>query len=117
MGVETGKAMAEWAKGDGTGQEQKKILDAARDAARKGKEGFSAWWAENKEHRPLANTIIDQLKSLAAEADANRERQDEDDPFANEQEDTPTPEQLAEAERQAREWAEEQAKRDREAGQ
>ncbi|WP_245514018.1 hypothetical protein [Antarcticimicrobium luteum] len=34
MGVETGRAMAEWAKGQGNAQKQKEILDRARAEAR-----------------------------------------------------------------------------------
>lgn len=97
MGVETGRAMAVWAKGQGEAQRQKDILDAARDAARNGTDAFKAWWAEHPADRPLANTIIDQLKELCTAAD----RADGalgDNPFGDD-EPGMTPEQQAELER------------------
>lgn len=102
MGVETGRAMAEWAKGQGNAQEQKAILDAAREEARKGTEAFTAFWnlPETKENRPLLRTILDQCKSLAAEADRMAVSDEDDDPFASDraaEEDGPTEEQKAAA--------------------
>lgn len=96
MGADTGRAMAEWAKGQGDAQAQKEILDAARAEARKGTEAFTAWWQANKQHRPLVSTIIEAIKATCAEADAHAARQaDDEDPFGLA---TPTPEQLADAE-------------------
>lgn len=69
LGVETGAAMAEWAKGQGEAQRQKEVLDAARKAARNGTAAFSAWWRDHPEDRRLANTIIDDLKDICATAD------------------------------------------------
>lgn len=94
---ETGRAMAVWAKGQGEAQRQKDVLDAARDAARNGTEAFKTWWAEHRADRPLANTIIDQLKELCTAAD----RADGalgDDPFGDDALGM-TPEQQAELER------------------
>lgn len=47
------------------------VLEAARKAARGGKADFAAWWKANPQCRPIANEIIDELKELAAEADAD----------------------------------------------
>ena len=69
MGIETGRAMAAWAKGQSDAQRQKDTLDAARAAAREGTEAFRAWWAAHPDSRKLANTIIDQIKDLCAAAD------------------------------------------------
>ncbi|MDK3016511.1 AAA family ATPase [Pseudodonghicola flavimaris] len=103
MGAETGRAMAEWAKGQGDAQRQKEVLDHARAEARKGKEAFTAFWAsdEGKAHRALIKTIIEECQRLAAEADAEAERAD-DDPFADTAErGEPTAEELAKAEAEA----------------
>ncbi|WP_417548693.1 ATP-binding protein [Marinobacter segnicrescens] len=99
MGEDTGRAMAEWAKGQGDAAAQKAILDAARDVARKGTDAFTAYWNsdEVRANRPLLRTIIESLKELAASADADAGEADSDDPFGT----TPTPEQLAAAEAEA----------------
>lgn len=82
MGVDTGRAMAEWANGQGDAQRQKEILDTARAEARKGTDAFKAWWAANPDARPLAMTIIEALKEACAEADSHAARQlDNSDPF------------------------------------
>ncbi|NDV52139.1 AAA family ATPase [Salipiger sp. PrR003] len=82
MGVETGRAMAEWAKGQGNAQKQKELLDRARTEARKGKEAFMTFWnsPEGKEHRELLRTILEECQRLAHEAEAKAEQND-DDPF------------------------------------
>lgn len=82
MGVETGLAMAEWARGQGDSQRQKDILDAARAEARKGKDAFTAFWnsGTGKENRPLLRTILDECQKIAAEADQTASA-DDDDPF------------------------------------
>lgn len=100
MGVETGRAMAEWAKGQGNAQRQKEILDRARSEARKGAEAFRTFWNsdEGKEHRALLRTILDECQGLAQEADAAA-AQNDDDPFGLPPVDTGlTPEQRAELE-------------------
>lgn len=80
MGVETGRAMAEWAKGQGEAQRQKEVLDAARAQARQGTEAFTAWFKANESLRPVARTIIDELKSICADADRLASQPD-DEPF------------------------------------
>lgn len=81
MNEATGRAMAEWAKGQGNAQAQKDILDRARDAARKGKDAFTAYYNsdEGKTNRQLIKTILGQCQDLAGAADA--ETQDDGDPF------------------------------------
>lgn len=84
MGVQTGRAMAEWAKGQGDAQRRKEILDEARTQARLGKVEFTKWWGANKgEKQNIAKSIIEELQRLAEEADAQRTSFDQDDPFAN----------------------------------
>ena len=82
MGVETGRAMAAWAKGQGDAQAQKQLLDDARAAARQGRDAFTAFWNSDrgKEHRALLRSILDECQSLAREADAEA-RTDDTDPF------------------------------------
>ncbi|MGH1414864.1 MAG: AAA family ATPase [Pelagimonas sp.] len=95
MGEPTGRAMAEWAKGQGDAQQQKELLDKARDEARKGRNAFTAFFNsdEGKENRALIRTILAECQELAKDADASAE--DSDDPFANEKP-TLSPEQEAE---------------------
>ena len=92
MGVDTGRAMAEWARGQGDAQRQKEILDAAREQARRGTAAFTEWFKSNPEYRPVVRTIIDSLKATCAEADTAANQAD-DDPFP-----TPSPESIAAAE-------------------
>lgn len=66
---ETGRKMGEWARNQGDGAEQKRILDLARSAAREGTAAFTRFWQENKQHRPLVNTIIEDCQTLAKAAD------------------------------------------------
>lgn len=107
MGVETGRAMAEWAKGQGDAQKQKEILDHARSQARLGSEAFTKWWnsEEGKEARPVARTIMEDLKALCTAADRDAAT-DDDNPFATTEDDAPdagmTPEQRVEYEAAAR---------------
>lgn len=99
MGVETGRAMAEWAKGQGDAQRQKEVLDGARAAARQGTDAFKVWWRDHPEDRRIANTIIDSLKELCADADRTAHQSD-DDPFATD-DPIPSAEELARAEAEA----------------
>jgi hypothetical protein len=101
MTEETGRAMAEWARGHGDMQAQKAAMDAARDVARKGREAFLAWWATvDRAGRDKLHPIIEELKGIAAEADEAAKAGD-DNPFGLPPLD-PTPEQLAQAEAEAR---------------
>lgn len=99
MGVDSGRAMAEWAKGQGDAQRQKEVLDGARAAARQGTEAFKVWWRDHPEDRRIANTIIESLKELCADAD-RAAHQSDDDPFATD-DTTPSAEELARAEAEA----------------
>lgn len=111
MGVETGRAMAEWAKGQGDAQQQKDLLDKARDIAREGTARFTDWWKseEGISARPVARTIIEELKAIAEAADRDSLAIG-DNPFASEAEDSLSPEQRAEIAA-----AEEQFRREQEA--
>lgn len=84
MNEATGRAMAEWAKGQGDAQAQKAILDRARDHARCGREAFIAFYQsdEGRKHRALIKTILDECQRLADQADAAQKADDDDDPFA-----------------------------------
>lgn len=81
MGVETGRAMATWAKGQGDAQAQKEILDEARTVARMGSAAFTDWFKANPNKRPIARTIMDALKEICDEADALAVAEESDDPF------------------------------------
>ena len=112
MGVETGRKMAEWAKGQGDAQRQKEVLDEARAEARKGTEAFTAWWKANADKRPIAKTIIADLQAMCAEADKEASA-DETHPF--DRASTATDTELHDAIRdeaadEARRYAEEQAR-------
>lgn len=102
MGVETGRAMAEWAMGQGDAQRQKELLDKARDEARKGKAAFTEFWngADGKANRALLRTVLDECQGLAKAADAAQQAND-DDPFDNPEDAAPTPEEMARAEEEA----------------
>lgn len=82
MGVETGRAMAEWAMGKGEGRDQKLILDQVRAEARKGRDAFATWWKTNADKRQLANTILPELQELAEAAEERARQTISDDPFA-----------------------------------
>lgn len=98
MGVETGRAMAEWAKGQGDAQKLKETLDRARDVAREGTEAMRAWWKSNRDQASVARTILTELQDLSASADRDA-AQVEDNPFASASgDDTLTPEQRDELE-------------------
>lgn len=116
MGEDTGRAMAEWANGQGDAQAQKAVLDAARAAARGGREAFLTFYnsAEGKANRQLISTIMDDLKRIADEADAARVSSDDDDPFGDDSGETPSEEEMARAEKEAQEEIE-RMNREREA--
>ena len=71
MGEQTGRAMAEWAKGQDAAQRDKEVMDLARDKAREGTDAFTAWWGtdEGKAARPLVRPIMEEVKALCADAD------------------------------------------------
>ncbi|WP_422073970.1 AAA family ATPase [Tranquillimonas rosea] len=79
----TGRAMAEWAQGGGNAQQQKQILDEAREAARGGKAAFTEFWNSEtgKANRPLIKTILEDCQRVAQEADRAAQSSDSDDPF------------------------------------
>lgn len=83
MGTNTGRAMAEWANGEGGAQRQKATIDAARLIARKGHSAFLEYW--NSEAGKLARgalrPIIDELRDIAADADRQAAEEASDDPF------------------------------------
>lgn len=82
MDENTGRRMAEWAMGGGDGRDQKAALDEARTEARKGTDAFRSWWQKNPDRRAVANTILSELQTLAAEADADARQSASDDPFS-----------------------------------
>lgn len=79
---ETGRRMAEWAKGNGDAQKQKQAMDHAREVARSGTDAFTAWWqsAEGKAARDAIRPIVPELRDLAQRADEVRSAGD-DEPF------------------------------------
>jgi hypothetical protein len=83
MSEDTGRAMAEWAKGQGGAQAQKELMDLARGKARQGKAKFLEWWntAEGKAARAVVRPIMDDIDRICADADAALNVSD-DDPFA-----------------------------------
>lgn len=85
MCEDTGKAMAEWAKGQGGAQKQKEVMDHAREVARSGTEAFTAWWQsdEGRSVRSIVRPIMEEIKALCASADAEASRSD-DEPFGTE---------------------------------
>ena len=93
LGVDTGRAMAEWARGGGGAQAQKEVLDAARAAARGGKEALQAHYRGlSAEHKRLVSTIIDEVKQIALDAEQHQAApeelfdQDAADPMPSEEE-------------------------------
>lgn len=102
MNEATGRAMAEWAKGQGDAQAQKAILDRAREAARGGKAAFVAHYNsdEGKANRALIKTILEDCQKIAADADEAADAEGSDDPFAQAKTNRLTPEQEAEIQRE-----------------
>lgn len=112
MGEQTGREMATWARGQGDAQAQKQKLDAARDAARGGKDALQAHYKGLDDGgKRLASTILDELKRIAVEADTARETVGGEISFDGKDDAAPSPEEAAR-------WAaEEAAARDGEAAQ
>lgn len=108
----TGRAFVEWARGQGDSAAQKKLLDRAREEARKGKDAFTAFWGglEKGGSREVVRTILAECQELVAEAE-RKNASDDTDPLAAFG--GPSPEDLARAEREAQE---ELAARDRAEG-
>jgi hypothetical protein len=80
---ETGRAMAEWSKGNGNAQRQKQVMDSAREVARQGTAAFTAWWQSDvgKQARGVVRPIIEELKALAQKADELSNEELSEDPF------------------------------------
>jgi len=87
--IETGRLLAEWARGglSGNAQPSSRVggngsdpLAEARKAAAQGTEELRAWWAgSNKAAHAAIKPYTDELKGTAAEADAGG--QEDEDPF------------------------------------
>jgi hypothetical protein len=89
-----GGEMAEWARGRGSAQQEKALMDEARAEARKGKDALQAWYKPRPQaDKALLATIMDELKTTAIAADEAAEESG-DDLF-------PTAEQRAAAEAEA----------------
>jgi len=82
MNETTGRAMAEWAAGQGGAQKQKETMDLARDKARAGTETFMAWWnsEDGKAARAIVRPIMEEIKALCIAADDIASLSD-DNPF------------------------------------
>ena len=80
---ETGRLMAQWAKGQGSAQSRKKVMDHAREQASLGVEAFTAWWQsdDGKKSREAVRPIIGELRDIAQKADAASNGVSDDDPF------------------------------------
>lgn len=94
MGVETGRAMAEWARGQGDAQAQKERLDAFRAVARRGTEAIREHYKGlSAADRALFKTINAELQRTAERADREAAADETDEPFAA-GDDHPTQEQI-----------------------
>lgn len=72
-----GREMAEWSRGRGSALEEKAMLDAARTAARGGKDSLQKHWsALTQAQRDIVRTIMDDLKKTAIEADERAAQSD-----------------------------------------
>lgn len=84
MGEDLGRQMVEWAQGDGDAAGEKEAMDAARAAARTGRQGLQAFWSKAKEHMPenrrraVWNIMETELKGLAAAADTKPDEMRDD---------------------------------------
>lgn len=81
MNEETGRAMAEWARGGGNSAAEKAVMDEARAEARKGTESYMAWFKANPDKRAAARMITEEIKRLCDVADAAARAANEDNPF------------------------------------
>jgi len=80
LGADVGRAMAAWSKGQGTGREEKALMDLARASARAGRAAFLAFWqALDKPRRSIVAPILGECEELAAAALAMAV--EADDPF------------------------------------
>lgn len=76
VGVGVGEEMAAWSLGDA--ENHKVMLDRARAEARKGRAAIDVFWKSlSRPERAIVNTIMDELKGLAARA----EEVEDEDPF------------------------------------
>lgn len=78
ISTETGKAIAEWVSGGAPVDHAMEALKReAEEAAAGGTEAFRTWWASDavKPRRAALRDFLPNLQSIAAEADAERERQ------------------------------------------
>lgn len=55
------------------------IQEEARKAAANGRDAFLAWWGQNKDKQEGAKSIMDELKHIAADADASKVAPDDDE--------------------------------------
>lgn len=94
MGAETGRAMAQWSKSQDSAQREKDIMDEARQVARQGRAAMREWWKANRDKAQIAGAILEELQSLADDADRDMSGPT-DDPFADAAPSL-TPEQQAE---------------------
>jgi len=79
----TGFAMAEWARGGGNSAAEKAAMERAREAARGGKDAFTAFWQseDGVANRNIIRMIMAECQEIATAADASRVA-DESDPFS-----------------------------------
>lgn len=96
MDEELGRELVLWSRGQGRGAEEKKILDAARDAARKGTVALQEHWrglprSDDGPHRALVKGILESLQELARDAD----RVDDDDLPMGTSDPAPTDDEIA----------------------
>jgi hypothetical protein len=82
MGEHTGRAMAEWASGQGEAQKRKQAMDTAREIARGGTDAFRAWYSTtDKPMRATIKPIMEEIQALCTVADEIAAMPD-DEPFA-----------------------------------
>lgn len=83
-----GRAMVAWSTGADDQRVAKKLLDEAREQARKGKAAAAAFWKSlDRPKREIVHTIMDELQDLATAADARASG--DDSPFDRD-DDAPT---------------------------
>lgn len=56
-------------------------LEDARAAAKKGRDEFLKWWGDNKDKQAQVKSIMDELKDLAAQADAAKDVDEDETPM------------------------------------